>query len=117
MMKVFRASALRLVTFLILMVLAAAGAGAAGATEYRCPSGNDKCAITDSGLAKSIYCMKKNANWQCVLPSMGNMECSRSSETRKLPGTFWGMPTNLCSNLCGTCSSGWIKYEGGGSTF
>ncbi len=107
-----------LVMFMTLLFSVIAGSGTGTAGEYHCQSDENKCSVTISTYSASIYCMQKNETGQCTFsPYAGNIECTFQSQTRTFPRSYLNRPINFCSALCGTCSSGWTEYQGGGSTF
>ena len=85
--------------------------------EYHCNNREKRCSITKQSLSASVYCIPDNTNWQCS-DHFDKIECENSSQVKEnIDKMSWNNPAMVCFKLCGTCSSGWKKYEGGGSTF
>jgi len=99
-----------------LLVLFAAPAWA-DQVEYHCDNGMKRCSITKQSISASVYCIPDNNNWQCT-DHVNEIECEISSQVKKTINKMsWNNSATVCTQLCGACSSGWKKYEGGGTTF
>lgn len=107
-----------LAIFFTLLLMAAAGAQTGIAAEFHCRANDNKCNVTIPvpSLSATIVCMQDGRTWQCVSSGSG-IHCTSGSSTKQLPSNHWSYPAGFCTNLCGNCSTGWRKYEGGGSTF